>query len=104
MRLATTFLLSVSLVQQMDSQSKSSVKIFLWIDYSNFLFHRVNSLTKLLSVCTDQRTSVTQGTKLLSVTEGLNVPIWPLTGSGFIAIPSREKKFKNPTSQMETRS
>jgi len=57
------------------------------LSYSHFLVNRVNSLTKLSSACTDRQTSAMPSTKLLSVIEGLNAPVWPLIGSGFIAVP-----------------
>ncbi len=72
--------------------------------YSQFLFHRVNLLTKLLSVCTYQQTSAMPSTKLLNVTEGLNMSVWLLTGSGFTASRSRKWQFKNTTSQTVTQS
>ena len=59
----------------------------MYLSYSHFLVNRVNSLTKLSSACTDRQTSATLSTKLLSVIEGLNVPVWPLIGSALIAIP-----------------
>jgi hypothetical protein len=58
------------------------------LTYSCFLTNRVNLLTKLSSACTDRQTSATPSTKLLSAIEGLNTPVWPLIGSGFIAISS----------------
>jgi hypothetical protein len=60
----------------------------MYMSYSHFLANRVNLLTKLSSACTDRQTSAMPSTKLLSVIEGLNAPVWPLIGSGFIAIPS----------------
>jgi hypothetical protein len=79
-------------------------KIFhMSLIYSRFLVNRVNSLTKLLSACTDRQTSVMPSTKLLSVIGGLNAPVWPLIGSGFITIRSR-KQIKKTTSRMVTQS
>jgi hypothetical protein len=74
------------------------------LSYSRFLVNRVNLLTKLLSACTDRQTSVMPSTKLLSAIEGLNAPVWPLIGSGFIAILSRKQQIKKTTSRMVTRS
>ena len=64
----------------------------MYLSYSHFLVNRVNSLTKLSSACTDQQTSAMPSTKLLSVIEGLNVPVWPLIGSALIAIPWLSRK------------
>lgn len=61
---------------------------------SHLLFNRVNLLTKPLSACTDQQTSAMLSTKLLSLIEGLNVPVWPLTGSVFTTIPSRKQHIE----------
>jgi hypothetical protein len=69
------------------TQVVSKFSLF-FLGYSHFLVNRVNSLTKLLSACTDRQTSAMLSTKLLSVIEGLNAPVWPLIGSGFIAIAS----------------
>jgi hypothetical protein len=71
---------------------------------SCFFVNRVNSLTKLSSACTDRQTSATLSTKLLSVIEGLNAPIWPLIGSALIAIPIRKQPNKKTSSWMVTRS
>ena len=76
----------------------------MYLSLSHFLVNRVNSLTKLLSACTDQQTSAMLSTKLLSIIEDLNVPIWPLIGSSFIAIPRRKQQIKKTTSRMVTRS
>ena len=64
--------------------------LLMYLIYSHFLVNRVNSLTKLLSACTDRQTSAMPSTKLLSVIEGLNVPVWPLTESGYTSIPSKK--------------
>ena len=76
----------------------------MYLSLSRFLVNRVNSLTKLLSACTDQQTSTMPSTKLLSVIEDLNMPVWPLIGSSFIAIPRRKQQIKKTTSQMVTQS
>jgi hypothetical protein len=49
----------------------------MYLFYSRLLVNRVNSLIKLLNVCTDRQTSAMLSTKLLSVIEGLNAPVWP---------------------------
>ena len=64
--------------------------LLMYLIYSHFLVNRVNSLTKLLSACTDRQTSAMPSTKLLSVIEGLNMPVWPLTESSFTSIPSKK--------------
>ena len=74
------------------------------LSYSRFLVNRVNSLTRLLSACMDRQTSAMPRTKLLSVIEGLNVPVWPLIGSDFVAVASRKQQIKKTTSRMVTRS
>jgi hypothetical protein len=74
------------------------------LSYLHFLVNRVNSLTKLLKGCTDRQTSAIPSPKLRSVIEGLNTPVWPLIGSGFIAIPSRKQQNLKTTSRMVTRS
>ena len=76
----------------------------MYLSLSHFLVNRVNSLTKMLSACMDRQTSAMPSTKLLSIIEDLNVPVWPLIGSSFIAILSRKQQIKKPTSQMVTRS
>ena len=76
----------------------------MYLSLSRFLVNRVNSLTKLLSACTDRQTSAMPSTKLLSVIEDLNAPVWPLIGSGFIAIPRRKQQIKKTISRMVTRS
>ena len=45
----------------------------MYLRYSRFLVNRVNSLTKLSSVCMDRQTSAMPSNKLLSVIEDLNV-------------------------------
>jgi hypothetical protein len=69
------------------------------LNYLCFLVNRVNLLTKLSSACTDRQTSAMPSPKLLSAIEGLNAPVWPLIGSGFIVIPSREQQIKTTTKQ-----
>jgi hypothetical protein len=79
-------------------------KIFpMYLTCSCFFVNRVNLLTKLSSACMDRQTSAMLSTKLLSVIEGLNAPVWPLIGSALIAIPSRKQQDKT-SSQMVTRS
>jgi hypothetical protein len=75
----------------------------MYLTCSCFFVNRVNSLTKLSSACMDRQTSAMLSTKLLSVIEGLNAPVWPLIGSALIAIPSRKQQDKT-SSQMVTRS
>jgi hypothetical protein len=70
---------------------------------SRLLVNRVNLLTKLLNTCTDQQTSAMLSAKLLSVIEGSNTPVWPLTGSSF-TIPSRKQHIKMTTSRIVTRT
>ena len=70
--------------------------------YSHFLVNRVNSLTKLSSVCTDRQTNAKLSTKLLNVIEGLNAPVWPLTGRGFTTLPSRKLQIKKTTHRKVT--
>ena len=74
------------------------------LSYSCFLVNRVNLLTKLSSACMGRPTNAMPSTKLLSAIEGLNVPVWPLIRSGFIAILSRKQQIKKTTSRMVTRS
>ena len=91
-----------------DGFSTQVVSNFFSMDLSSsrFLVDRVNSLTKLLSACTDRQTSAMPSTKLLSVIEGLNAPVWPLIESGFIAIPSQKQQIeiRKTTNRMVTRN
>lgn len=93
---------SIRLFGPTDGFSTQVVSHFfsIYLVYSHFLFNRVNSLTKLLSACTDQQISAKLNTKLLNVIEGLNAPVWPLTGS---SITIRKQQIKK-TSWMVTRS
>ena len=86
-----------------DGFSTQVVRSFfpMYLSYSRFLVNRVNSLTKLSSACTDRQTNAMPSIKLLSVIEGLNAPVWPLTGSD---ITIRKQQIKKTTSWMVTRS
>ena len=75
----------------------------MYLSLSCFLVNRVNSLTKLLSTCMDWQTSAMLSTKLLSIMEDLNTPIWLLIGSGFIAIPRRKQEDNQPDGDSELR-
>ena len=54
-----------------------------------YLVGRANLLINLSNACTEQQTNATLNAKLPSVFEDLNVPLWPLIGSGFTTSASR---------------
>ena len=87
---------TIHLFGPMDGFSTQVVSNFfpMYLSLSHFLFNRVNLLTKLLSACMDQQTSAMPSTKLLSVIEDLNAPVWLLIGSSFIAIQGESNKSR----------
>ena len=53
----------------------------MFTGYSYLAIDRVNLLIKLLNDCMDQPTNAMLGSKLPSVTEGVNMHVWHLRGS-----------------------
>ena len=65
--------------------------IFTYLILSQLLAARVNLLIKLLNNCMDRPTNAMQSDKLPCAIKDLNVPIWRLTGSGFMPILSKNQ-------------